>query len=105
MAFLFVGILLLSLKLAEFGPVAHWPWWGVLLPFGMAIAWWAFADSTGLTQRRAMDKMEAKKADRRQRNLESLGLGPRRDRKARHAGKRDGIDPIANAVSNDPTQR
>ena len=86
MAFLFVGIVLLALKLAEFGPVAAWSWWVVLLPFGLAVAWWGFADSIGLTQRRAMDKMEQVKAERRSRNLEALGLGTRRDRKARRAG-------------------
>ncbi len=42
MAFLILGILLLALKLAEFGPVATWSWWVVLLPFGLATAWWGF---------------------------------------------------------------
>jgi small Trp-rich protein len=85
MAFLILGILLLAMKLAEFGPVGAWAWWVVLLPFGLATAWWAFADSIGLTQRRAMDKMEEVKAERRNRNLQALGLGPRRDRKARRS--------------------
>ncbi len=101
MAFMFLGILLLVLKLAEIGPVAAWAWWMVLAPFGLAAAWWAFADSIGLTQRRAMDKMEQTKAERRSRNLEALGMGPRRDRKARRAsgfpadavGKRSAKDP------------
>jgi small Trp-rich protein len=87
MAFLILGILLLALKLAEFGPVGAWSWWVVLLPFGLATAWWAFSDSIGLTQRRAMDKMEEVKAERRNRNLEALGLGTRRDRKARRANQ------------------
>ncbi len=39
MAFLILGILLLALKLAEFGPVGAWSWWVVLLPFGLATAW------------------------------------------------------------------
>ena len=82
MAFLILGILLLAMKLAEFGPVGAWSWWLVLLPFGLATAWWAFSDSIGLTQRRAMDKMEQVKAERRNRNLQALGLGPRHDRKA-----------------------
>ena len=60
---------------------------GVLAPFGLATAWWTFADSIGLTQRRAMDKMEKTKAERRNRNLEALGMGPRRDRKARRASE------------------
>ena len=78
MALLILGILLLALKLAEFGPVATWAWWMVLLPFGLATAWWAFSDSIGLTQRRAMDKMEQVKAERRNRNLQALGLDVRR---------------------------
>ena len=87
MAFLILGVLLLGMKMAEFGPVASWSWWVVLAPFGLAIAWWGFADSIGLTQRRAMDKMEQAKRERRNRNLEALGLGPRRDRKARRASE------------------
>jgi small Trp-rich protein len=83
MAFLCLGLALLAMKLAEFGSVAAWSWWVVLLPFGLATAWWAFADGIGLTQRRAMGKMEAKKTERRNRNLDALGLGPRRDVKAR----------------------
>ena len=34
-----------------------------------------------------MDKMEQTKAERRNRNLEALGMGPRRDRKARRANE------------------
>jgi small Trp-rich protein len=77
MAFLFVGLLLLALKLTEIGPVATWGWTWVLLPFGLAIVWWAIADKTGLTRRRAMRKMDERKAERRQRSLEQLGLGTR----------------------------
>jgi small Trp-rich protein len=92
MAFLILGILLLALKLAEFGPVAAWSWWLVLAPFGLAVLWWGFSDAIGLTQRRAMDKMEQTKADRRNRNLEALGLGTHRDRKSRRAGQFAGAD-------------
>lgn len=83
MAFLILGILLLVMKMAELGPVAAWPWWAVLAPFALAVAWWALADSIGLTQRRSMDKMEKTKAERRNRNLQALGMGPDRERKAR----------------------
>ena len=74
MAFLLVGLALLAMKWAEIGPVAGWAWWMVLTPFGLAVAWWAFADSTGLTTRRAMDKMDKRKAERRKRDMEALGL-------------------------------
>jgi small Trp-rich protein len=103
MAFLILGILLLAMKLTEFGPVAAWPWWLVLAPFVLAVLWWSFADSIGLTQRRAMDKMEKTKAERRNRNLEALGLRTPRDARARRgreypaadAGRRAAKDPTA----------
>ena len=80
MIFVVVGVVLLALKLAEYGPVSAWSWWLVLSPFACAAIWWAWADATGYTKRRAMDRMEAKKADRRQRNMEALGTEPKRRR-------------------------
>jgi small Trp-rich protein len=74
MYFIVVGVLLLVMKVAEFGPVGAWPWWGVLLPFGLALVWWAWADATGWTKRREMDKMDAKKKQRRIDNLDALGM-------------------------------
>ena len=74
MAFLILGLALLVMKLMAFGPVAEWAWWIVLAPFGLAVLWWSFADATGLTKKRAMDKMERRKAERRERALDNLGL-------------------------------
>lgn len=85
MAFLIVGVLLLAAKAAEFGPFANWSWWIVLAPFLLAALWWEFADGIGLTQRRAIDKMEQRKQDRRDRALDALGLDHRKDRKLRRA--------------------
>ncbi len=82
MAFLLLGLALLGMKFAEFGPVATWSWWIVLAPFGLAVAWWAYADSSGLTQRRAIAKMDKRKVDRRQRDMEALGLSIQRDKRA-----------------------
>jgi len=78
MYFVALGVLLLALKLLDSGPVALWPWWVVLAPFAFAAAWWAWADANGYTKRRAMERMEAKKAERRRRNMEALGTGPKR---------------------------
>jgi small Trp-rich protein len=69
-----LGVLLLLMKTADFGPVAAWPWWVVLSPFGVAVAWWAWADATGWTKRREMDKMDAKKRQRRIDALDKLGM-------------------------------
>ena len=43
----------------------------------LAFAWWAYADKVGLTQKRAMDKMEERKAERRRRHMVALGINPR----------------------------
>ena len=70
-----VGTILLLLKLLDIEPVAAWSWWWILSPFAGAVLWWAYADSTGLTQRRAIKRMEERKVQRRERDIEALGLG------------------------------
>jgi small Trp-rich protein len=74
MAFVVIGVLLVALKLAEFGPVAEWSWWWVLSPFPFAAAWWAWSDASGLTRKREIDKMEQRKAARRRKHLVNLGM-------------------------------
>jgi small Trp-rich protein len=74
MWFIGLGVLLVGLKLAEFGAVAAWSWWWVLSPFGLAALWWAYADATGFTKRREMDKLEERKLERRRKAMEALGI-------------------------------
>jgi small Trp-rich protein len=74
MWFVGIGVLLVVLKLADFGPPAAWSWWVVVSPFFAAVAWWAYADSTGLTKRREMNKLEDRKLERRRKSLEALGI-------------------------------
>lgn len=83
MIFLLLGLLLVVLKFAAIGPVGDWSWWLVLSPFAVAAAWWQFADAVGLTKKREMDKMEARKQERRRKNLAQLGL----DEQSRRGGK------------------
>lgn len=56
-----LGVLLLILKLAEFGPVGQWSYWAVLWPFALAVIWWSYADSSGWNKRREIEKMEERK--------------------------------------------
>ena len=97
MWFLIVGVLLLVLKIAEVGFFVDLGWVWVLAPFGLAVAWWAFADSSGLTQRRAIEKMEVRKRDRRERDMKALGLDVRRETRVRvirdSASRRDAPPP------------
>ncbi|RPE70591.1 small Trp-rich protein [Tibeticola sediminis] len=80
MYFLGLGLILLLLKFLELGPVATWSWWVVLAPFGLAVAWWTWADWSGYTKRREMEKMEQRKRERIERSKEALGMTPRRRR-------------------------
>lgn len=77
MVMVILGLLLVLMKVAEFGPVGGWSWWVVLMPFVAAVAWWAWADGSGWTQRRQMDRMEERKAERRRKNMANLGLDER----------------------------
>ena len=80
MYFLILGIILLLLKYLEIGPVAAWSWYTVLAPFGLAALWWAWADWSGYTKRKEMDKEDAKKAARIAKAKEAMGQTPRRRR-------------------------
>ncbi len=67
-----LGLVLLLLKYLEFGFVAQWSWWLVLSPFAAAVAWWAWADSTGYTKRKAMEREDKRRDERRARTKAAL---------------------------------
>lgn len=81
MWFVGIGCVLLLMKLIDFGFATDLSWGWILLPFGLAVAWWTFADAVGLTRQREMDKMEERKHERRRKHMEALGLNWRRDRR------------------------
>ena len=74
MYFLIAGILLLLMKYLEVGFAADLSWWWVLSPFGLAAAWWVWADMSGYTKRKAMEKMDLKKQARIDKQREALGI-------------------------------
>lgn len=78
MLFLGLGIILLVLKYLEFGPVAEWSWYVVLSPFALAAVWWTWADMSGYTKRKAVERENARKKARIDKNREQLGLGPKK---------------------------
>lgn len=73
-----LGIILLAMKYLEFGPVAAWSWWVVLAPFGLAVVWWSWADYTGYTKRKAVERENERKQARIDRSREQLGLGTKK---------------------------
>ncbi|MBL8323993.1 MAG: TIGR04438 family Trp-rich protein [Rubrivivax sp.] len=113
MLFVVIGVILLVMNWAGIGPPAHWNFnlfgdlWKFLWPFGAALAWWAWSDSTGRTQRKAIERMEQRKLDRRDKAMEALGFGPRA-RKARregHAAARTGAGHLDESQDRDLNRR
>ena len=78
MYFLFIGIVAVALKYFEYGPVATLNWLWVLSPFAAAMVWWAWADATGYTKRREVEKMDDRKFKRINKQRVAMGLPPKR---------------------------
>lgn len=78
MYFLGLGLILLAMKYLEMDPVVAWSWWIVLTPFGLAMAWWAWADSSGYTRRKAMEREDKRRQDRIDKQREAMGIKRRR---------------------------
>jgi small Trp-rich protein len=78
MYLLILGIALMVLKYLEIGFVAGLSWWWVLSPFALAVAWWAWADATGYTKRKEMEKMDQKKQERIDKQRAALGIRTKR---------------------------
>ena len=74
MYLLLLGIAALAMKTLEYGPVSAWSWWLVLAPFALAVVWWTWADQTGYTKKKEMDKMDKRKADRIEKQREAMGM-------------------------------
>jgi len=80
MYFLVLGVALMVMKYLEAGPVAAWSWWWVLSPFALAVVWWMWADSSGYTKRKAMERENEKRQGRIDRNKEAIGTNTRKRR-------------------------
>lgn len=81
MYFLLIGIVALLLKYLEIGPVATMSWFIVLSPFALAVVWWAWADASGYTKRREIDKMDKRRQDRIDKQRDAMGMLSARKRK------------------------
>ncbi len=68
-----LGLVLMVMKYLDVGPVGKWDWWVVLIPFGLAIAWWSWADASGWTKRKAMDRENARKQARLDKQKLAIG--------------------------------
>ena len=78
MYLLLIGLVGLVLKYLEIGPVASWSWWVLLIPFALAVVWWAWADSTGYTKKKEMNKMDLRKKERIEKQRVAMGMLPKK---------------------------
>lgn len=54
-----VAVVILLMKIADIGPVAHWSWFYVLLPFVLLFVWWEWLSKVvGWDRRNAQKKMQ-----------------------------------------------
>ena len=76
-----LGLILLLMKYLAIGPVADWAWWQALAPFALAVLWWAWADGSGYTKRKAMEREDARRQQRLDRSRENLRHLPKNKRR------------------------
>jgi small Trp-rich protein len=78
MWFVAIGVVMALMQFFGIGPLASWTWandwFMLLLPFGLAVAWWAWCDATGYTRRKAMERDDERRDARRQKAIDALGL-------------------------------
>ena len=80
MYFLLLGVLALVLKYLEIGPVATLSWWLALSPFALAVVWWAWADASGYSKRKEVEKMDDRKQKRIDKQRVAMGLSVKKRR-------------------------
>lgn len=76
-----LSLLLVAMKYFAVGPLAEWPWWWFAIPFGLTAAWWAWADWSGYTKRKVVERENQRKQQRIDREKARLGLNVQRNKK------------------------
>jgi small Trp-rich protein len=113
MLFVILGVILLVMNWTGVGPPADWNFnllgdlWKFAWPFIAAVVWWAWSDATGRTKRRAIERMEQRKVDRRDKAMEALGFGPkaRRNRRSAAPPARTGAGKLDESQDRDLSRR
>lgn len=83
MWFLAIGILLLVLKFLGWSAMESVSWLWTLVPFGLAVVWWAWADASGYTKRKQFEKVEARQQKRIDKSKAAMGTARPSDRPRR----------------------
>ena len=75
MYLLALSVILLLMKWQQIGPVGEWSWKWIAAPFILTFLWWEWADWSGYTKRKAMEKEDQRKKDRLQKQRDALAHG------------------------------
>ncbi len=73
-----LGLVLLALKFFGISSIAAWDWWLVVLPFALAVLWWAWADWSGYTEKKAMEREGRRRDERIESNRKAMGTSKKR---------------------------
>lgn len=69
---------LVYLQVLQMAGVAALSWWVVVAGYALCAAWFTYADLSGLTSRRAQQRLEKRKQEREKKQREMLGLQRKR---------------------------
>lgn len=69
---------LAHLEVLDVAGISTLSWWWVIGGFALSAAWFAYADFSGLTTRKAMERMDERKQVRIQKQRDALGARRRR---------------------------
>ena len=68
---IWIGVVLIILKVLEIGVVAEVSWWWIVLPFGVGFLWFEFVEKRlGLDKKKAFDEIDKAKKERIRKRLE-----------------------------------
>jgi small Trp-rich protein len=68
---LWVGLVLLLLKLADIAPIGEVSWWWIVLPFIGAFIWFeVFESRLGLNKKKAFDELDRAKQQRLKKDMD-----------------------------------
>jgi len=65
MPLLWTGWVMVILKLLHIGPLAQWPWWGILSPFLGAVIWFEWLETPLTRQRHGIGRAWLRRVPRR----------------------------------------
>lgn len=64
---------LAHLDVVDVAGISALSWWWILGGFVLSAAWFSYADRSGLTSRKAMERIDQRKQERMQKQRELLG--------------------------------